>query len=260
MSDRTDQSITDSLEAEKSILPHMPFLLQDLWALGASVDHIVEAVETLDLPAGPTRVLDLGCGKGAVLIGLASRFGFHGVGIDAMEPFLEDARKKAEEYEVSHLCEFRKQDMNDFVSQEHGFELVILASLGGILGSLKETMVRLRTQVRSGGYVLIDDGFLKKQDRIGRRGYGHYRNHEESITELTSFDDTLLTELNTTEFSLKINLEYLRVIENRGRELAAQHPELKENIQAYIDLQAEECGVIEEQIEGALWLLQKKSE
>lgn len=257
MSDRTEQSIANSLEVDKHLLPYMPFLLQDLWALGSSIDYIKDIVGFLNLPRDYTKVLDLGCGKGAVSIQIASQFGFKVTGIDVMEAFLEDARKKAIEYNVSHLCKFINQDIMEYVSDEHEFNMVILASLGGIFGSFKNTIAQLRTQVRSGGYMLIDDGYLRKASCLNRKGYDHYKNHEDTINELTAFNDLLLKEINTTDLSLNINYDYLNVIGKRGSELIAQHPELEGDIRAYILLQAEECDVINDHLEGALWLLQK---
>ena len=183
MSKQTEQSIADSLEVDTKLLPYTPFLLQDLWALGSSVDYIIDVVGSLNLPSTQTKLLDLGCGKGAVSIQIASKFGFTVVGVDRMTPFLEDARKKAIEYKVSHLCEFINQDIIEFVSIEHGFDLVILASLGGIFGSTKNTIAQLRTQVRSDGYILIDDGYLRKASSLKRKGYEHYKNHEDTINE-----------------------------------------------------------------------------
>jgi 2-polyprenyl-3-methyl-5-hydroxy-6-metoxy-1,4-benzoquinol methylase len=68
------------------MLPYIPYLLQDLWALGSSVEIILKVIKELELPKS-AKVLDLGCGKGAVSIQIASRFGFHVTGIDAMEHF-----------------------------------------------------------------------------------------------------------------------------------------------------------------------------
>ena len=106
MSDRTDQSIASSLEVSERLLPYLPHLLQDLWALGSAVEYIIDTVAALNLSPHQATILDLGCGKGAVLIKIASLFGLKVVGIDAMPAFLEDARKKAIEYKVSQLCEF----------------------------------------------------------------------------------------------------------------------------------------------------------
>lgn len=257
MSDRIEKSISNFWEVDKHLLPYMPFLLQDLWALGSSVDYINDIVGSLNLHPNLKNVLDLGCGKGAVSIRIASEFGFQVVGIDVMAEFLEDARKKAIENDVSHLCLFINQDIMEYVSVEHGFDLVILASLGGIFGSFKNTIAKLRTQVRSGGYMLVDDGYLRESVSMNRKGYEHYRNHEDTIKELTAFNDILLEEINTTALSLKINHEYLNAIRKRGSELIDEHPELEDDIKSYIHLQAEECDLIKNHIEGALWLLQK---
>lgn len=257
MSERNNKSISDSLETTERLLSHMPFLLQDLWVLGSSIEEIIKLVGDLKLPSGETKVLDLGCGKGAVSIQIAAKYGYRVTGIDAMKPFLEEANKKAKLFNVSHLCEFIEKDIIDYVSVVHDYDIVILASVGGIFGSFKNTVGQMRTQVRNGGYIIIDDGYLKEGKNLSRKGYGHSRNHEDTIRELTFYDDKLLREINTNELSSQINYEYHHLIEKRGKELIALYPELENEIKSYIDLQAEECDVLKNQIEGALWLLQK---
>jgi SAM-dependent methyltransferase len=251
--------VADSLEVERRLLPHMPYLLQDLWSLGSSVDQIIEVVGSLDLPAEGAGILDLGCGKGALIIQLAAKYNLQVTGVDAMTEFLEDAREKAEEYRVSHRCLFREQDIRMFVLMEHDFDLVILASLGGVLGSLENTVASLRTQVRTDGYIIIDDGYLKTKKRLHRKGYEHYRDHGSTVRELTSSGDRLVREVDTTDSSNIINEEYLEVIRKRCRELSLGHPELKEELFRYVRLQEEECCVLKEEVEGALWVLQKKA-
>lgn len=90
----------DSLEADPLLLPYMPFLLQDLWALGADVDSIIRAIDSLGPGSSQQNVLDLGCGKGAVSIRIAMRFGYRVLGIDAMASFIEDAIHKSRQYNV----------------------------------------------------------------------------------------------------------------------------------------------------------------
>ncbi|HPA83049.1 MAG TPA: class I SAM-dependent methyltransferase [Thermoanaerobaculales bacterium] len=254
--DLNPASVAESLEVDERLLPYMPYLLQDLWALGSAIDEIIALAGSLGLPP-KSRALDLGCGKGAVAVRLASELRLEVVGIDAMASFLADAERKASEHRVSDLCDFRHLDALEFVSREHDFDLVILASVGGIFGSFADTAARLRSQVRPGGYMLIDDGYLKHGGRMSRRGYAHYRDHDETVAELTVFGDVLLREASTTDASSRINDEFQRLIEERGRELMAMHPELSMDIIAYLDGQAEECRVIMDQLEGAVWLLRK---
>jgi len=258
MIDESRKSVADSLETKPALVVHMPYLLQDMWALGSSADLICKMVGKLNLKSGGMGILDLGCGKGAVGIKIASAWGIHVTGIDLMEEFLSDAREKAKARSVSHLCNFIMADIIRYVKIPHYFELVILASLGNIFGSVTQTVKILRTQVAEGGYIMIDDGFLKSKKRTNRRGYGHYRNHEESIKALTKFGDRLLEEADTSVISSEINRIYLEKITNRARELIARLPELRGELEAYLRLQADECNFIDKEISGALWLLQKR--
>ncbi len=257
MNDNTKQSVANSLEAEKRLLPYMSYLLQDLWALGSSVDQILDLFNTLPISSDTVKVLDLGCGKGAVSVQIASNFGFDVTGVDAMPEFLKDANKKSSEYQVSGLCTYIEQDILTYVIDKHNFDIVILASLGGIFGSNKKTIKNLRTQVRPGGYMIIDDGYLKKKEFLSRKGYSHYRNYEKTVEELTMFKDRLLTEIPTTEVNIEINDEYLKVIENRSIELIDQYPELEKDLNNYLDLQREECDILNSELTGMIWVLEK---
>lgn len=256
-STKSEKSIADSLEVNKKLLPHIPFLLHDLWVLGSSVDQIIEVVSSLKNLFPLSKLLDLGCGKGAISIQLAARYRFQTVGIDAMTPFLEEAEKKAAEYNVSHLCQFINQDIHEYVSNDHNYDLVILAALGGIFGSFKNAIAKMRTQIHSGGFMIIDDGYLKKGNHLNRKGYGHYKNYDDTVRELTFFGDRIINQVDTSEVCKNINREYLDLIKRRGEELISKHKELKKDINDYIRLQEEECDVLENEIEGTLWVVRK---
>jgi hypothetical protein len=129
--------------------------------------------------------------------------------------------------------------------------------LGGIFGDYRQTISKLRRQVRKNGYIIIDDGYLKKGNRLKRKGYEHCRSHTETFAELTSCGDLLVQELNTQDINRQVNEQYFKVIEKRGKELTERHPELERLITDYVKLQSEEIRVLEEKIAGALWLLQK---
>ncbi len=257
MSDKTEKQIADSLETDEQLLPCMPYLLQDLWALGSSVTDILRLADNLDL-SFDSSVLDLGCGKGGVSVPIACRFNCRVTGVDAMAPFLTDARRKAAEYAVAHCCRFICEDILEYVKEDHAFDLVILASLGGIWGSMKNTVAQLRKQVRNGGYMIIDDGYSRTSRPLQRRHYEYYRDHQTTLGELTAFGDVILEEIDTTAYSLDINRDYLDAISKRAAELIPQRPDLKAKIEGYVRLQQQECAFLEKYLVGALWLLQKK--
>jgi len=257
MNDESQQSVANSLETGKKLLSYMPYLLQDLWAMGCSINQILELIANLNLPTSSLKVLDLGCGKGALSVQIAAKFGFNVTGVDAMSEFLNVARKKSAEFKVASLCTFMNEDILNYVTDIHDFNIVVLASLGGIFGSNKQTIEKLRTQVCHGGYIIIDDGYLKKRDALNLKGYLHCRNYEDTVMELTSFNDNLISEISTVEFSKKINVEYLEAIEKRCTELVTQHPQMKNDLNNYLGLQREECEILNSELEGMIWLLQK---
>ena len=66
MNEELNSQIAASLEATPELLPFIPELLADVWALGGSPEALVELLRPLGLSGTATRLLDLGCGKGAI--------------------------------------------------------------------------------------------------------------------------------------------------------------------------------------------------
>lgn len=58
-------------------------------------------------------VYDLGCGDGRIVISAATRYGARGVGIDIDPRRIREAVENARKAGVSHLVEFREQDLFD---------------------------------------------------------------------------------------------------------------------------------------------------
>jgi len=146
--------MAQAFDATPELLPFIPELLADLWALGSWLDVIVELLRPLCLPVETTRVLDLGCGKGAVALTLAREFGFQALGVDFFEPFIQEAGERAEEMGVASRCRFICADMRDALREASDFDVVIFASVGGVLGRFDECVAKLRQSVRPGGYVV----------------------------------------------------------------------------------------------------------
>ncbi|MBD3378333.1 methyltransferase domain-containing protein [candidate division KSB1 bacterium] len=256
MTSKTNDSIAESLEVHESLLPLMPELLQDLWALGCSLSTILDMLARHSLSPS-MHVLDLGCGKGAVSISIARQFGCKVDGIDAFEPFIAIAREKALEYQVQQFCQFIRADIRDFCQEKHDYDVVILASLGGILGTWPQTIEQLRNQVHSGGVILIDDGFLKNIDKSSRKGYEHYRPHDQTLKALTCFGDQVIDEQDTSDLSAEINKEYLEKMQKRSNLLIQQHPEFESACKKYIQDQADECDFLDHHVAGTAWLIRK---
>jgi len=59
---------------DNQIVDYIPYLLQDLWALGGDPNIVIKLLERNNLLQDYKKVIDLGCGKGATIIELALRY------------------------------------------------------------------------------------------------------------------------------------------------------------------------------------------
>lgn len=105
--------------------------------------------------------------------------------------------------------------------------------------------------------MIIDDGYLRKGKTRYCKGYEHCRDHQQTIIELTSDRNYLLQELSPVEITHEINRNYIEVISQLAEQLITSHPDLVALMRNHIDQQSEENQIIEDQIVGAWWLLQK---
>jgi 2-polyprenyl-3-methyl-5-hydroxy-6-metoxy-1,4-benzoquinol methylase len=257
MKKNVEMSFAESMETEKSMIPFLPELLSDMWALGSSPQLIVDLLRPLGLVAGESHLLDLGCGKGAVAVIVARELGINVTGIDAFKPFLKAAEEKAKEYHVSALCQFERADIFEFIKIPRDYDIIVFASLGGLLGTFDLCVGHLRNLIQSGGYIIIDDGYLKGFSPLKRKGYMHYFPYDKTVAQLTSHGDTLVMEVSTDDETKQINQEYLSALKNKRQIFITKHPEMEKDLDKYIETQETECRVLDKYISGVIWVIQK---
>jgi len=84
--------VVESLDGTNDdIFPFLPYLLQDLTEIGADPDIVCTILRNNVKNIEHLKILDLGCGKGAIVVPLAREFGCSVVGIDAIPEFIESA-------------------------------------------------------------------------------------------------------------------------------------------------------------------------
>ncbi|MBI4831969.1 MAG: class I SAM-dependent methyltransferase [Candidatus Lindowbacteria bacterium] len=226
--------------------------------LGSSPEVIVNMLRPLNLTGRTTRVLDLGCGKGAVAITLAKELGLRVFGADLFLPFVREAGERAKESGVADRCRFACCDLCDTVLKAKHFDVVIYAAVGNVLGSLDQCVKHLRQCVRPGGYMIIDDGFAKGEKSVNKPGYEYIPTHDEALRHLTACGDVLLQEVIVPQDEIKAyNRRNNEVIQKRAEMLARLHPEEADLLAQYVKRQIEECEILETQVVGAVWLLQR---
>ncbi|MDX1389649.1 MAG: class I SAM-dependent methyltransferase [Acidobacteriota bacterium] len=245
--------IAESLDGTVELLPYLPDLLQDLFAIGCSPDSILEVVRPLGLDRRH-RALDLACGKGAAGLTLAQELGVFVRGVDAFEPFVLEARRRAVEMHLDSRCVFELGDVREVVKAGDDTDLVIYASVG-MLGRHDRCAESLRRCVRAGGYIVIDDGFLAEDVPLGS-GYGHYATYEETRRRLTANAIELVAEkLGDSIETAESNAAMTKAIRMRAAELSREHPEHEPLLRAYVGRQEEECAKLARWFRPAVWAL-----
>lgn len=239
------------------LVEYVPEILSDLWALGSLPGLIAGWFRELNL-AEESRILDLGCGKGAVTITLAQSLNLKVTGIDYFEPFLKEAQKKAEELKVARLCNFILGDLRTLIDTMQDFDVVIMTAVGNVFGNYTETIKRIRKTIRAGGYILIDDGYLTFPQKVNFPGYEDYLGYEQTINALCYFGDRMIKEKIISSEEMKLMNDWnTERIARRIEDLAFKYPSYAQDFYDYLQWEKDECKILETEITSAVWLLQK---
>jgi SAM-dependent methyltransferase len=251
------KSIVESLDGfDIELFSYLPYILQDLWEIGADPLIMLNLI-TGNISNKNLRILDLGCGKGAVSINVAKEIECTIKGIDAMPDFIESAKKYAKEFNVEDKCDFEAGDIRIKIKELKDFDVIILGAIGSVFGDLYSTLKNLSGSLNSSGYVLLDDGYiqdesltnynrcLRKTDFYNQITYAGFEIVQEIIFEKDAIED-----------SDKIIYDS---IEKRISELIKEYPDKKKLFNGYLKSQEYENYILANELITGTWLLQLKS-
>lgn len=126
-----------------------------------SLAKVDEMVALLDLAPG-SRVLDIACGKGELLVRLAERYGIAGVGVD-LSPFcVADLWALAAARVPEATIEVLEMDGAGYRAPEGSFDLACCVGASWTFGGHEGTLRALATFVRQGGQVLVGEPFWRQ--------------------------------------------------------------------------------------------------
>jgi len=256
--DTVKKSIVKSLDGlEFGLFPYLSYLLQDLWEIGASPEIVIKLLKESDVVKKNSKILDLGCGKGAVLIKLVKEFGCQGHGIDALPEFIDEARKRAKKYKVERNCQFEIGDIRRTVDQLEGYNGVILGSIGPVFGDVKTTLMKVKKCIKDDGFILLDDGYLSNESQLNSP---IYLNEAETLKQIEAAKMKIVQqEVISSEFIKKSNKKIYTHIHKRSLEMMEKFPEDQSLFEGYLKSQEEENDLLENHITCVTWLLQKNT-
>lgn len=242
--------------AELELLPFLPYILQDFWEIGASPETILNLVKKHKSNYSLLKVADLGCGKGAVSIKLASELKCACLGIDAVEEFIEEAKRKAEENQLESLCSFEKGDIRERVKEIKDADVIVLGAIGPVLGSYSETFSKVSGCIKQDGIIIIDDGYIEDDSTFN---HPLVEKKKDILLQIKNLGIELIEEVkgNQTE---QMNEEYDKQYEfivKRCGELINKYPDKAALFQNYISKQNEEYDILKNEVVSATMVFKK---
>ncbi|WP_319559269.1 class I SAM-dependent methyltransferase [Marispirochaeta sp.] len=239
-----DESIAGAMDCDDiALVPWLPYILQDFYEIGSSASRILFIVKENTTDHASLRVLDLGCGKGAVSIRLAADLGCSCRGIDAIPEFIEEARRRAGEEDVAERCEFSAGDARVLVKNLGLYEVIILGSIGPVFGDYLGTLTLLQKNLAPRGIIILDDGYLDEETDVQhdtamkkRELLAQVRQSGMEMIQEYIDTDTETFEEYDKEFSF---------LQKRCNELAEKYPEKRNLFLGYVQKQREEYAFLE---------------
>ncbi len=250
-----DAEIAFAMETEEALLAHLPYLLQDLPSLSGDDDDVVDLLRETGLPTGGC-VLDLGCGRGGLLIRLAQEFGAQVTGFDGHAGFLAEAVRVSASAGLSGRCQFVAGDLRGALAEDARYDAVLMIAVGPVLGNAAETVGKLRAVAKPGGLIVIGDGYIE-DGAPPTEAYADYPDKATMEAGLTRFGETIVARRERGPGLAAFNALTLKMVPKRAEALKTTHPELAADLDAYVARQFEEVALMDGPIVPTIWALRR---
>jgi len=252
-----EESVVTAMDGSDSgLFPFLPYILQDLWEIGASPEVIIELVRKHMNNYSSLSILDLGCGKGAVSIKLAKEFNCTCLGIDAIKEFINEANNKAKEYGVDHLCKFEVGDIRERIKVLTQFNIIILGAIGPVFGDYFTTLSIVSKCLKKEGLIIIDDGYIENNSSYTHPLIQKKESILKQITEagMDFIDETVITRKEIIESDGYI----FEKLKNRCNELIEKYPDKSKLFENYIKKQQKENDILATKVICSTMAIRKK--
>ena len=238
-----EESVVNSMDgSDCSLFPFLPYILRDIWEIGTLPEVFITLVGKHAKNFHQLKVLDLGCGKGAVSIKLAEKYGCTCHGIDGISEFIEEAKNKAVSYGVDNLCQFTVGDIRTEINAMRNFDIIIFGAIGPVLGDYYNTLTIAKQAINANGLIIIDDGYVEDNSSYTNPSVASKSEILKHITDagMSLIDEIIIepNDVNSESEKIFINLK------KRCNELIEKHPDKKQLFLDYIKNQEIENEIL----------------
>ncbi len=253
-----EESVVIAMDgSDKKLFPFLPYILQDLWEIGTDPDVIIKLINKYFNNYTDLKVLDLGCGKGAVSIKVSKALGCKCYGIDAIPEFIKYAQLKAVEFEVKHLCTFETGDIREKIKKLSDYDIIILGAIGSVFGDYYKILTTLSKCIKRDGIFIIDDGYIDDNSN-----YRHPLIFKKNIIlqQIDKAEMELVENDIIAKEDIKNSDDYIfGNLKKRCYELINKYPDKQNLFIDYIKKQELENDVLENKVIGTTMVIKKKS-
>ncbi len=188
-----DEMVAYALEIDPALLAFAPELLADLDVLGADASMIVEALGTVGI-AEQSTVIDLGCGKVGSRLPSPRRWaaGSSASTCSSHSSTWPEQPRRLQGSGSSAFPECRHRRLGGTTEPA---DAVLYAAFGDALGPLDVTMTAIRRYAKPGGFVVVNDSYLREPTTAVFPGFENYTDLSGTRQRLTACGDELILEL-----------------------------------------------------------------
>jgi cyclopropane fatty-acyl-phospholipid synthase-like methyltransferase len=253
-----EESIITAMElTDKALVKHLPYIFQDWWELGSISEEVIKIIKKYKTNYSSINVLDLGSGKGAVSIKIASELKCKCFGIDGIDDFVNFSNDKSKEYSVDNICTFETNDIRTRIKTLEKYDIILLMAIGPVLGNYYETLTKLSSHLNNDGLIIINDGYIENGCN---KDYPNLLKENELLKQVNNAGMEIIEKITINEFS-NIDKKYEnenKNIQKRCKELIEKYPDDKEALLGYIERQKREYEILTNEIIPAIFVIKKK--
>lgn len=251
-----EESVAAAMDAQQdtAIVPFLPYIFQDWWELGTPSGIVLKIIQKHYKTYSDLRVLDLGCGKGAVSIKLAEALRCECYGIDAIPEFIGAAKEKAKEYGVDTLCRFEAGDVREIIKEQGIFDVFIFGATGPIFDDYCTALTALSKHLADEGIIVIEEAYI---DDMNASRHPTLLTRKELLNQFGQAGMQLVDEVMGKHSEFADNAEDMENIVKRCDELKIAYPYKSSLFENYAQNQASEYDVLENKADSSIMVLKR---